>query len=603
MRGIVRQFEFLIVTLITKMQDRVSQFIIILLLTVLTTSLRSSERQKTYCNPMNLDYAYGEIPDFYLDVKHRSTADPVIALFKGNYFLFSTNQYGYWYSSDLYHWKFIPRRFLKSYHKVYDELCAPAAIAIDDALFLLGSTHEKNFPIWKSMNPTIDSWTAAIEPFQIAAWDPAFFLDDDHRLYLYWGSSNEYPIYGQEIDVKTFQPIGEQKELLRLHDDIYGWERFGEHADNTFLRPFIEGAWMNKYNGKYYLQYAAPGTEFSGYGDGVYIGDHPLGPFTYQPHNPFSYKPGGFARGAGHGSTFHDIFGNWWHVATMVISVKNNFERRLGLWPAGFDSDGVLYTNTAYGDYPHYLPNGRVDHLQSQFTGWMLLNYNKPVKVSSTLGGYHSNFAVDEDIKTYWSASTGNKGEWLQSDLGSVSTVNAIQINYADQDAELMGKHLDLFHQYVIYKSIDGEKWSVLVDKSKNTKDVPHDYVELQQPTKARYLKIENKRVPTGKFAISGFRVFGKADGKAPDIVKKFVSFRGDSERRNAWLKWQQSNDAIGYTIYAGIAPDKLYNNILVYNSNEYYFTAMEKGRPYYFQIEAFNESGIGNRTKVIKVD
>jgi hypothetical protein len=26
--------------------------------------------------------------------------------------------------------------------------------------------------------------------------------------------------------------------------------------------------------------------------------------FEYQQHNPFSYKPGGFARGAGHGATF-----------------------------------------------------------------------------------------------------------------------------------------------------------------------------------------------------------------------------------------------------------------------------------------------------------
>jgi hypothetical protein len=39
--------------------------------------------------------------------------------------------------------------------------------------------------------------------------------------------------------------------------------------DNTFLDPFIEGAWMTKHNNKYYLQYGAPGTEFSGYADGV----------------------------------------------------------------------------------------------------------------------------------------------------------------------------------------------------------------------------------------------------------------------------------------------------------------------------------------------
>ncbi|HEX9654920.1 MAG TPA: family 43 glycosylhydrolase, partial [bacterium] len=556
-------------------------------------------------------------PNFTEWGKHRTTADPVIVLFKDNYFLFSTNQYGYWWSSDLSDWKFIPRKFLKPYHKVYDELCAPAAVAVGDTLLLIGSTHTKTFPLWMSTNPTIDSWTEAVDSFQVGAWDPAFFLDDDGRLYLYWGSSNTYPIYGQEVDRRTFQPIGERTELIRLHDDLHGWERFGEHADNTFLRPFIEGAWMNKHNGKYYLQYAAPGTEFSGYGDGVYVGEQPLGPFAYQPHNPFSYKPGGYARGAGHGATFQDKFGNWWHVSTIAISVKNNFERRIGLWPAGFDGDGVLYCNTAYGDYPHYLPadwqaglpDGPADHLGSRFTGWMLLNCSKPVTVSSTLGGYAANFAVDEKIKTYWSAATGDRGEWLQSDLGSVCRVNAVQINYADQDAELMGKpaaagkQLDNFHQYIIYSSRDGKKWTPLVDKRNNRTDVPHDYIELPQPAQARYLKIENVHLPTGKFALSGFRVFGKGNGAPPDTVKNLTVLRGESERRNAWLKWRQSDEATGYTIYVGVAPDKLYNNIMIYGANEYYFTGTDRDRAYYFQIEAFNENGIGKRTLVAKVE
>ena len=37
---------------------------------------------------------------------------------------------------------------------------------------------------------------------------------------------------------------------------------------------------MTKHNGKYYLQYAGPGTEFKSYSDGVYVSDKPLGPFT-----------------------------------------------------------------------------------------------------------------------------------------------------------------------------------------------------------------------------------------------------------------------------------------------------------------------------------
>ena len=563
----------------------------------------SSAQQRTYCNPMNLDYGYTPIPNFSEWGRHRSTADPVITLYKGDYYLFSTNQWGYWWSSDLYNWNFVSRLFLKPHHKVYDELCAPAVFVLGDTLLVFGSTQEKNFPLWMSTNPKGNQWKEVVEPFEVGAWDPAFFLDDDGRLYLYWGSSNVYPMYGIEIDRKTFKPIGERKEMLRLNDAQYGWQRFGEYLDNTFLDPFMEGAWMNKYNGKYYLQYGAPGTEFSGYGDGVSVGDHPLGPFTNQPHNPFSYKPGGYARGAGHGNTFQDKWNNWWHVSTIAISVKNNFERRIGVWPAGFDKDDVLYCNTAFGDYPHYLPKGKEDHLQSRFTGWMLLNYNKPVTVSSTLGAYAPNYAVDENIKTYWSAKTSDKGEWLQSDLGDMSTVNAIQINYADQDAAFLGKSKGVFHQYRILHSSDGKTWNVLVDKSNNRTDVPHDYIELAQPVRTRFLKLENIHMPTGKFAISGFRVFGKGNGTVPDTVKNFIVLRTEKDKRSAWIKWGPVDNAYAYNIYTGIAPDKLYNCIMVHGGNDYYFKAMDKGLPYYFTIEAINENGISKRTRVLKVE
>ncbi len=561
------------------------------------------DRQATYCNPINIDYGYCPIPNFVQNGKHRATADPIIAVYDHKYFLFSTNQWGYWWSADMKDWKFIPRKFLRSWNGVYDELCAPATVVLGDSLLVIGSTYAKNFSLWYSTNPTKDDWHIAVDSLQVGAWDPGLFLDDDNRLYIYHGSSNYYPIYGQELDRKTFAPIGERKSLIHLEDSLHGWERFGEHQDNTFLKPFMEGAWMNKSNGKYYLQYGAPGTEFSGYGDGVYVSDQPLGPFTYQKHNPFSYKPGGFTRGAGHGATYQDLFKQWWHISTITIAVKNNFERRNGIWPAQIDTDGILYTNTFYGDYPHYIPHAGANHDKSQFTGWMLLNYNKPVQVSSTLSAFTANNAVDENMKTYWSATTGNAGEWIQSDLGNKSTIQAIQINYADEGAELMGKQLDIYHQYKIYASIDGKAWSLIIDKSKNKTDVPHDYVVLPKPIEARYIKMENVHMPTGKFALSGLRVFGKGVGTNPGEVINFIALRGDSERRNAWLKWAVNPNATGYHIYFGSDPGKLYNSVLVYGVSEYYCTALEKNLPYYFQIEAFNENGIGQRSAVMKVE
>lgn len=564
-------------------------------------------QQKTYCNPINIDYGYTPFDVFSQQGKHRATADPVIVKFQNKYFLFSTNQEGYWWSEDMLNWKFVYRKFLRDNKYIHD-LNAPAVWAMKDTLYVYGSTWQSDFPIWKSTNPTVDDWKIAVDTLKVGAWDPAFHYEEEtDKLYLYWGSSNVWPILGTEINTKTMQSEGYTVPIVKLFPEDHGWERFGEHNDNVFLQPFIEGAWMTKHNGKYYFQYGAPGTEFSGYSDGVYVSNDPLDRFEYQSHNPFSYKPGGFARGAGHGATFDDNYGNYWHVSTIFISTKNNFERRLGIWPAGFDNDDVMYCNTAYGDYPTLLPEfaqGK-DFSKGLFVGWMLLNYQKPVQVSSTLGGYNANFAVDEDIKTYWSANSGEKGEWFQTDLGDVSTINAIQINYADQDVEFKGKTLGKFHQYKIYGSNDGKNWKVIVDKSKNDTDVPHDYIELANPVKSRFVKIENIKMPTGKFALSGFRVFGKGSGSQPEKVENFIALRSDpkkyGERRNIWFKWQQNSLADGYVIYWGKSPDKLYGSIMVYGKNEYFFNGADRTDAYYFQIEAFNSNGISERTEVIK--
>jgi hypothetical protein len=578
----------------------------IAVIVLLFLSLQSSAQQKTYCNPVNVDYGYTPFPSFGEWGKHRATADPVIVNYKGDLYLFSTNQWGYWYSSDMLNWTFNPKKFLRPWNDSRDELCAPAVGVIGDTMLVFGSTYTNKFTLWMSTDPKNNVWKPLVDSFEIGGWDPAFFTDDDGRLYMYNGSSNRYPVYGVELDRKTFKPIGTRTPMYLLQDWRYGWQRFGENMDNTFLDPFIEGAWMTKHNGKYYFQYGAPGTEMSGYADGVVIGNKPLfdGAETQPQSDPLSFKAGGFSRGAGHGSTFQDKYNNYWHISTSIICVKNTWERRMGIWPAGFDKDDVMYCNTAFGDYPHRLPSPQGEgQAGGYFTGWMLLNYKKPVMVSSTLGSYYANNAVDESIKTYWSAATANAGEWIQSDLGNVSTVNAVQVNYADQDAEFVGKQTNIYHQYKLYYSVDGKKWVILVDKSINKKDVPHDYVELATPIQARYIKLENIHMPTGKFAISGLRIFGNGNGARPKAVKDMYVLRTEKDKRSAYIKWNPVDDAFAYNLYYGTAPDKLYSCIMVHDFNEYWFKAMDSQKTYYFSIEAINENGVSARMPVKKVD
>ena len=573
--------------------------------------LLSHGQQKTYCNPVNIDYGYTPIPNFSDWGRHRATADPVIVLYKGDYYLFSTNQWGYWWSPDMLNWNFISKKFLRPWNDGYDELCAPGVGIIGDTMIVFGSTYTSKFTMWMSTNPKANDWKPLVDSFDIGGWDPSFFTDDDGKFYMYNGSSNKFPMYGIELNRKTMQPIGTRKEMYLLEPWRFGWQRFGEHMDNTFLDPFIEGSHMTKYKGKYYLQYGAPGTEFSGYADGLLVGTDPLGFFEAQS-DPLSIKLGGYVRGAGHGTTFIDKYNQYWHVSTTVVSVKNTFERRIGIWPTGFDKEDKMFCNTTFGDYPHFIPAPGIDGSvygkegkSPYFTGWMLLNYNKPVQVSSTLGGYVPNNAVDELTKTYWSARSGDKGEYIQTDLGNVSTVNAVQINYADQDVaqDRLGKWPGQYHQYKLWYSTDGKKWVVLVDKSQNQTDIPHDYVELPKAVQARYIKLENIHMPTGKFAISGLRVFGNGNGAKPETVQGFIVLRTEKDKRSAFIKWRPADNAFAYNIYYGTHPDKLYTSIMVHSNNEYWMKAMDAQKPYYYCIEAVNENGTSERTKVIKVD
>jgi hypothetical protein len=275
----------------------------------------------------------------------------------------------------------------------------------------------------------------------------------------------------------------------------------------------------------------------------------------------------------------------------------------MGIWPAGFDKDDVMWCNTVLGDYPHYIPGVQDKSTHGAFAGWYLLNYKKPVTVSSTLGSFYANNANDESIKTYWSATSANKGEWIQTDLGNISTVNAVQINYADQDAEFIGKQTNIYHQYKLYYSVDGKKWNLLIDKSNNKTDVPHDYVELEKPVQAKYIKLENIHMPTGKFAISGLRVFGNGGGAKPAAVKNLIVLRTEKDKRSAYIKWSPVDNAFAYNLYYGTAPDKLYSCIMIHDLNEYWFKAMDSQKPYYFTIEAINENGVSEKFKTIKVE
>jgi len=568
-------------------------FLLISALCCFSIARAQSPQMRTYCNPINIDYTYA-IYNSTENISYRSGADPAVVEFRDEYYMFVTRSMGYWHSTDLLHWNFIsPEKWY------FQGSNAPAAHNYKDSVLYIAGDPSGSMSILYTDNPKKGNWKG-VPSILNDLQDPDLFIDDDGQAYMFWGSSNVYPIRAKKLDRNhRFSPSEKTYELFNLEAVKHGWERFGENHGDT-ARGYIEGPWMTKHNNKYYLQYAAPGTEFNVYGDGVYMSDAALGPYTYASNNPISYKPGGFANGAGHGSTVAGPNGQYWHFASAALSVNVNWERRISMYPAFFDKDDLMYVDTYFGDYPHFAPT--LAGKTGAFAGWMLLSYNKPVKVSSTLENYKPENVVDENIKTFWVAAKNDDKQWVEIDLEKPGKVYAIQLNYHDYKSDIYGKVPGLYHQYVIEGSVDGKSWITLVDRKNNLKDVPNDYVELSNPQKVRYIRYSNIHTPTTNLAISGLRVFGLGQGKAPARVKDFTVKR-EQDRRNVRISWDKQPKSQGYNIIWGIAPDKLYSSWIIYGDKFLDLRSLTAGQTYYFTVEAFNENGISERPKVVKVE
>lgn len=571
--------------------------------------------EKFFCNPLNLEYRYQIKQALTGNGVFREAADPTMLVFKGKYLLFCSMSGGFWYSDDLYDWKFHETPELPVYHY------APDVREVNGQVVFCASHRGKACRIYRSPDPLAIPFKEVSAPF--AFWDPDIFQDDDGRVYLYWGCSSREPIYGVELDPESLMPIGEKKVMFGEDEQAHGWERKGENnrmpPPKKFrdymmrlavgTKPFIEGAYLTKHNGVYYLQYAAPGTESNVYADGVYVGSSPLGPWTYQRHNPFSSVPGGFMQGAGHGSTFRDKEGNWWHASTMRISVNENFERRIGLFPCDFDEDGTLFCNQTFACYPQLLPEGPRKDMHRVAPAMNLLSYQAAATASSCQPDCPPGLGVDENCRTWWAAANTDADPWYQIDLGEGKTVQAVQINFADhkvpmQSLDRKAAYKDTVGYRIIRiqprntsclleGSADGENWEILKDTRADHTDRSHDLLVLEKERFLRYLRISHIAVAMGGVAaISGLRVFGRGNGEKPEQVRNLV-FHRSSDGRNLYLRWPSAAGAEGYQVRYGTGPDKLYNSWQVIGRAELDLSTINAGIPYWVAVDSYNENGV----------
>lgn len=593
------------------MKNKLSLLLVSFFLFSCAENKQVTEQQTTFCNPMNLDYGWGCFQK--REKKARTAADPVIVLFKDKYYLFTTMDIGgYRVSDDLITWKdvyFNPEIHASALD--IDHYVAPAVAADDNYVYFINFTRDrskKKVDVIRSADPENGKWEKCGEVRRMA--DPCLFIDDG-RFYFYYGLGAEQSTTFFEVNPETFEEIEGTKKVLReyitdVKECISGYhfgrrELYDEIDASAWMGKFEkipcpEGAWIVKNNDKYYLQYATPGTICNWYCDIVMESDSANGGFIEQPYNPVSLKVGGFIGGAGHSCVFKDKYGNWWQATSMWIGNHDEFERRIGLFPVSFDAKGRMRTHTVLGDYPMLLPQKKFEPQDISAFGWMLQSFNKACMASSSLPGFEPEKAADENVRTWWSAESGNAGEHFVMNFGKKVQINSVQINFAEQDINPEAPKETDYHAYKLYTSNDGHTWKLLADKSGNKTAVPHEYLELSGPVEASYMKVENVHTPKeGKFALLDLRVFGSGYSDKPGQVKELSVKRNQEDGRYASIAWNKAFGADGYLVRFGYQPDFLNQCIQVKGNEttELLLHILTKGVKYYYRVDTYNDSGI----------
>src|SRR5205807_1478768 len=279
-------------------------------------------------------------------ISYRSGADPVIVVHRGDYYLFETIGDGYWQSHDLGTW-----RHITPTRWPLTDVVAPAALAVRDTIYLLPATTSP-LPILMLTEPAtgrVEFYNRLLPPLPLAR--------------------------ARETDV------------LAKPDSVQPgpW-------DPAFFYDPDTGRWFLYWNSS--SAYPLHVIELDRTKQLAYRGT-PKWLFGLEPEKH------GWER---FGQDNRDTTTRPW------IGVNWNFERRIGLHPAGFDSDGQMYVDTRFGDLPHWLPTRPWGTSEELFTGWMLLSYRKSTTASSALDSFPSSYVTDENPRTFWVPTRSRPG-------------------------------------------------------------------------------------------------------------------------------------------------------------------------------------------------
>jgi len=469
--------------------------------------------QTTYCNPLSisdipsghwLDTATERMtPDACLDF--RSISDPSVIYHDGKWILYPSYAVAY-VTEDFVHWKHVD---IGIPHLRY----SPAVVQFRGKWYLAGHSMSELYCADDPLGPfTLCGHFTDVNGRIIKPVDACFLADGD-RLYMYCYGSNAAPdgvdaegnrvscTVGVELDPERPWQFLHERTVINQFDPAEIWQRTGEDNQNA-RRGWIEGQWMKKIGGRYYLLYCGSGTQYSSYANGIAVSDEgPLSGFRPQKnHNPFTRKRYGLVRGAGHGCLVDGPGGTLWVFYTSIFCFNHKFERRIGMDPVGIDENGELYCPEVT-ETPQFAPGVLTHPEKGNGTGWGPVTFMQRPTATSHVPGREPLYASDESVLTWWQPSDNDPAPMITFQLGNQTRYNICGVRLIWRDIgmdTLAGIDPGPFRYVVEYApAADLAMWETLIDASENTDDLCIDYREVT-PVKAYGIRLRILGAPAG---------------------------------------------------------------------------------------------------------
>lgn len=481
--------------------------------------LAAATEPLTYCNPLPLpDYPIGRdarrarlgdsiegAPLWRHEhkVPFRELADPSALYHEGKWYLYPSVDMAWVSGDDGVTWRHHPLN-------IRDIGYAPTIVLHAGKFYLLAGSQELYIadsplgpfaPAGKMQIPRPDG--------SPNLGDPMLYSEDD-RLYFYWGCSPDGGIWGVELDgTNPVRVVGEPREMIPFHPGVFPWEMQGEQNQNP-KNGWLEGAWMLKHGGRYYLTYAAAGTENRTYAMGCYVGDSPLGPFKPQKNNPILRTTGGLVTGTSHGCVVAGANGALRVFYTIRAGAVHSFERRIGMDAAFIDEHCELRVKDGRAtSSPRWLPGRVPEGADPEGPGWIALNAGSAAFGSSFSPGQPGVLATDDEIRSWWQPSAVDPTAILTSRLATPGTIRAVRIVWRDIGLDpLRGVPAGAF-RYRVEAETAKDTWTVILDRSMNEEDLLIDYREVPS-TQATRVRLVLLGAPKGITpGVADFTVFG----------------------------------------------------------------------------------------------